>query len=155
MKTRHTIMAICMAVAPMLGACTLETSDNGKLDGFWHLVQVDTLATGGINDVAQEKVFWGVQFKLLYTQKANAGSCYFRFKHTGDSLIVSSPYWDYGHESADSTQTDPSGDVPVTDAALLAPFGINSLEEHFYVEKLTGSRMILSTNRYRLKFKKF
>ncbi len=155
MKTRNIIMAICMAATPLLGACTLETSDNGKLDGFWHLVQVDTLATGGIRDMAREKVFWGVQFKLISTQMANGESCYFRFKHTGDSLIVNSPYWNHGHESADSTSTAPSGDIPVTDASLLAPFGINSLEEHFYVEKLTGSRMILRSNLYRLNFKKF
>ena len=30
-----------------LSSCEVETSQNGDLDGFWHLEQVDTLATGG------------------------------------------------------------------------------------------------------------
>ena len=30
-----------------LSSCEIETSQNGDLDGFWHLEQVDTLATGG------------------------------------------------------------------------------------------------------------
>lgn len=29
-----------------LSSCEVETSQNGDLDGFWHLEQVDTLATG-------------------------------------------------------------------------------------------------------------
>lgn len=31
-----------------LSSCEVETSQNGDLDGFWHLEQVDTLATGGL-----------------------------------------------------------------------------------------------------------
>ena len=31
-----------------LTSCEIETSENGDLDGYWHLEQVDTLATGGV-----------------------------------------------------------------------------------------------------------
>ncbi len=34
------------AISLVLSSCTLETSDNGDFDGFWHLERVDTLATG-------------------------------------------------------------------------------------------------------------
>lgn len=53
------------AISLVLSSCTLETSDNGDLDGFWHLERVDTLATGNYLDLSRERVFWGVQHKLI------------------------------------------------------------------------------------------
>jgi hypothetical protein len=41
-----------------LSSCEVETSQNGDLDGFWHLEQVDTLATGGTCNFADKRVFW-------------------------------------------------------------------------------------------------
>ena len=40
-------IAAILTTALALASCELETSDNGKFDGFWHLERVDTLATGG------------------------------------------------------------------------------------------------------------
>ena len=48
-----------------LSSCEVETSQNGDLDGFWHLEQVDTLATGGTCNFADKRVFWGCQYKLI------------------------------------------------------------------------------------------
>ena len=48
-----------------LSACEIETHDNGKLDGFWHLEKVDTIATGGVCDMSQQKVFWSVQAMII------------------------------------------------------------------------------------------
>lgn len=48
-----------------LSSCEVETSQNGDLDGFWHLEQVDTLATGGTCYFADKRVFWGCQYKLI------------------------------------------------------------------------------------------
>ena len=39
------------AISLVLSSCTLETSDNGDFDGFWHLERVDTLATGNYLDL--------------------------------------------------------------------------------------------------------
>ena len=39
-------------VCTALVACDVETSDNGRLDGYWHLTGVDTLATSGHRDVS-------------------------------------------------------------------------------------------------------
>lgn len=43
------IMFLAFAVMGLLlpSSCTIEASDNGDFDGFWHLERVDTLTTGG------------------------------------------------------------------------------------------------------------
>ncbi len=53
-----------LATTLLLASCNVETSDNGPLDGFWHLERVDTLATGGTTDYSSGYVFWGVQKDL-------------------------------------------------------------------------------------------
>ena len=48
-----------------LSSCELEHSDNGKLDGFWHLTEVETLATKSHTEKREELVFWAVQGRLM------------------------------------------------------------------------------------------
>lgn len=138
--------------ALLLGACSISTDSNGKLDGFWHLTTIDTLATGGVTDYSQRKVFWGVQAKLISVQDKDIGHSgyYFRFKHEGDSLIINSPYLNGGHEDMPG-----GGDIPINDYFELMPLGINGLEEHFVIEKLTGSHMTLRSKLLRLNFRRF
>lgn len=128
-------------------SCGLESSDNGKLDGYWHLEQIDTISTGGVNDLSGQKLFWAVQAKLLMLtdQDYVHTRMIMRFNHTGERLILSEPYTD-DREKGDQPQTTPS---------LLTPYGINALTEDFKVEELSSSNMILSNDKYRLKFKKF
>ena len=52
-------IAAILTTALTLASCELETSDNGKFDGFWHLERVDTLATGGSLNLQQKRIFWG------------------------------------------------------------------------------------------------
>lgn len=140
------------AAVGMLASCELHTSDNGKLDGFWHLERVDTLATGGQKDLSEQRVFWAIEAKLLNVRDSDHDSrgFYFRFNQTADSLILTDPYDYGGHDDKEG-----GGDVPVTDVELLAPYGINNLEEHYQKENLTGSRMTLKSKTLRLFFKKF
>ena len=79
-----------MTSALMFSSCTLESSDNGDLDGFWHLESVDTLATGKTEDFSQRYVFWGVEHKLIAVKETdtNREKFYFRFEQTGDSLKI-------------------------------------------------------------------
>ncbi len=142
------ITAVFMALC--LGSCDLETSDNGKLDGFWHLERIDTLATGGSLDTSGKKVFWSFQVRLLWLQ-GGSSSFYCRFNQNGDSLTISSPYTNEGHEE---TLGD-GGNKPVTDPAVLRDYGIDSLETHYKKEALDGSRMTLRSRRLRLMFRKF
>lgn len=58
MNRKHLIlMLVGMLVLCFQSACTIEMSDNGDLDGYWHLEQVDTLATGGKLNLSKERVF--------------------------------------------------------------------------------------------------
>lgn len=142
-----------MAAVALLTACDIETSGNGRLDGFWHLCSVDTLQTGGHTDLSERRVFWGVQYKLISLRDVDTDrnhGYYVRFRQTGDSLITSSPYKDNWHQD----QGDDGGDHPIDNPKLLAPYGINNLEEGFRKESLNGSTMVLKSKTLRLKFRK-
>lgn len=137
-----------VAVAAMLGlvggSCTFESSDNGDLDGFWHMVSVDTLSTGTTCDLSEQTVFWAVQHKLLYLRDYRHASFITRFRQTADSLRVYEIYY------YDRAQGDPA----VTDASVLAPYGLDSLDNGFAIEQLSGSNMSLRSRRLRLHFVK-
>lgn len=137
-----------------LASCEIETSDNGDFDGFWHLERVDTLATGGTADLSKKRVFWGVQYKLISvydTDKEGTFGYYLRFTQTRDKIVTKSPYKNNWHQD----NGDNGGDHPIDDPTLLAPYGINNLEEEFVKEKLNGGQMILRSKTLRLKFKRF
>ena len=133
----------------------VESSDNGDFDGFWHLERVDTLATNGVLDLSQQRLFWGVQYKLVSCRQsdgANFRGYYFRFRQTADSIVLYNPYKNNWHQD----KGDDGGDIPmlaVTDD--LRSLGINNLEESFFKEKLKGDKMILRSKTLRLYFKKF
>ena len=151
---RSMLASFVLSVA-MLQSCDFETSDNGDLDGFWHMESVDTLSTGGTLDLSQQRVFWAFSVKLmrLSDQNGQRADLYMRFKHEGDLLNVYEPYSNQGHEQ--ETDGAYGGDIPLEDASLLAPYGIDGLQDQFTVERLNGSRMILKSEKLRLKFKKF
>lgn len=133
----------------------VESSDNGDFDGFWHLERVDTLATNGVLDLSKQRLFWGVQYKLIscrQTDASNFRGYYFRFRQTADSIVLYNPYKNNWHQD----KGDNGGDIPilaVTDD--LRSLGINNLEESFFKEKLKGDKMILRSKTLRLYFKKF
>ena len=71
------------------------------------------------------------------------------------SLIhITKIYLDHGHE--DNPNHEQGGDIPVEAIDNnLRQLGINALPEHFKKEALNANHMILSTEKLRLKFKKF
>ena len=139
-------IAITALALGTLTACEIESHDNGKIDGFWHLEHIDTLATGGTLDVSNEKLFWSVQVRLLEVSNKTTGAKYiFSFRQANGSLYLSDPL----------VSDRIKGDPVVEDAKVLAPYGINSLDETFAVEALDGKKMILKSETLRLKLKKF
>ncbi len=136
------ILVICSFVS-----CTLDTSTNGDLDGYWHLKSVDTVATNGSTDLREKRVFWSFQHKLLQLVDRDSllTSCLLRFEMTTTTLRIYSPYL-FNREK---------GDQPLEDPTLLKPFGISLIDETFLIEKLTGSKMVLLSATYRLTFEKF
>lgn len=150
-KNTYHILTALTGIAVSMASCTMESSDNGKLDGFWHLEQVDTLATGGTADLSDKRIFWGVQHKLISIKDYDAESFYLRFQQTGDSLIMSSPYINHWHQDTG----DDGGDIPMEEVSdNLRRCGINNMEERFCKERLTGSDMTLRNKTLRLIFKK-
>lgn len=142
---------LLLVMGSLLNSCEIEASDNGSLDGFWHLESVDTLATGGRCDYSNCRVFWGVQHKLLSVNNYEGGRYYFRFRQASDSLILSSPYKNKWHQDLEG-----GGDIPITEINdTLRQCGINQLVESFYKEKLNSNKLILCTKDLRLYFKKF
>lgn len=94
MKKTFLFLATCLAMTMAATSCGdfIETSDNGDLDGYWQLSQVDTLANGVQVDMTSSKVFWGVQGKfltMLDTRQAPSYGYMFRFEHRADSLLLS------------------------------------------------------------------
>ena len=74
-----------------LSSCTLESSGNGDLDGYWHLESIDTLATGKTGDYSNRRFFWGIEHRLISVSDIDREGrlgYYFRFEQTGDSLFL-------------------------------------------------------------------
>ena len=140
MKTSLTRFFLIISVTSLMTACHMESSDNGHLDGFWHLVRVDTLSTDtlsivGTSDLSQDYFFWAFQFQLLSvrnTQKSPE-EYFLRFQRQGDELVLSQPF-QYVLQGKDA---------PVENIDLLRPFGINDQEERFRIVHLSSRRMTL------------
>lgn len=132
----------------LLAGCDIETSDNGDLDGHWHLVQVDTLATSRSSDLSDTRVFWGVQMHLIQIVDHDHDTSHygylFNFEHQGQTLRL---YNAHKHDRAE-------GDPLVEDAEVLAPLGISSLDDLFTIEQLNSDKMVLRDDRLRLWFEK-
>ena len=75
-------------------SCELETSNNGDLDGMWHLVRVDTLSTSGVKYMEDDKIYWLFQFKLLQLEDKSDSSS------SSSSTIVGLVFFGAGAEKA-------------------------------------------------------
>lgn len=144
MKTIQYIIGVMMFFS--LVSCTMETSDNGNLDGYWHLVRVDTLSTAGFNDLSDEIVFWAFQKDMLQL-RGTEQELYMRFLYEGDQLRLSNPHL------RDREKEDPA--VTAETFHFLQPYGVNQMEEQMTVAWLDDKEMTLMTPMLRLKFRKY
>ena len=139
-----------LAFGMMIVSCELETSGNGKLDGYWQMCQVDTLTTGGVTDTRESLIYWGMQGKLLQIRYSENNvylgeGLLFRFENDNSLLTLSSPVVHHLYET----------DEPIDDVELLKPFGIYRLEEKFTIEQLDDKYMILTNDVLRLHFRRY
>ena len=128
----------------------LHTSENGQLDGFWQLTQVDTLESGRSEDVSQRMIFWSVQKDLLQMQDRHDMThaylgIFFHFRHEGDQLTVYDPIIDNRLIS----------DSVVTEVRMLTFYGVYHLEETFRILRLEDKKMTLENERLRMYFRKY
>ena len=133
----------------LTASCDFETSNNGNLDGFWQLSQMDSVqVAGGCSvDMKASGVFWSVQHKMLDTRNVNIynSGIIFRFEHTGEKLILSSPV----------ANIRSIGDSLVTDVEAVKPYGLTQLSDTFVVEQLDDTDMRLRNNTLRLHFRRY
>lgn len=139
-----------LALGMMIVSCELETSGNGKLDGYWQMCQVDTLTTGGVTDTRESLIYWGIQGKLLQIRYSENNvymgeGLLFRFENDNSLLTLSSPVVHHLYET----------DEPIDDVELLKPYGIYRLEEKFTIEQLDDKYMILTNDVLRLHFRRY
>lgn len=130
----------------LLASCEIEFSNNGKLDGFWQLIAVDTLATQHTSDLKTSGRTWAFQGRLLEMRDTKGGysDLYFSFEHRGDSLFLDSPY--LSDRDAD--------DIKITDVNIVRPYGVNGLKEGFEIESLSNNKLILRSKTLRLMLRK-
>ena len=130
----------------LLTSCEIEFSNNGKLDGFWQMIAVDTLATQHTSDLKTSGRTWAFQGRLLEMRDTKGGysDLYFSFEHRGDSLFLDSPY--LSDRDAD--------DIKITDVNIVRPYGVNDLKEGFEIENLSNNKLILRSKTLRLMLRK-
>lgn len=148
MNKHITILFSLVTILFALASCgdLLEHSQNGKLDGYWKLTNIDTLATGGQKNVSEQSLFMAVQGKIMMLNNRDNGAEFiFQFNNSDGHLKI----FDARQSNRDK------GDPLLTDPNALCPFGFNSLEEDFTVEKLTGGKLVINDGTLRLHFIKF
>lgn len=131
----------------MITSCTLESSDNGELDGYWQLSSIDTLANDHSVNMRDSGIFWAFNFNLLVTRSTNnpIGEIIYDFEITDNNIVLTNPYILYRDSS----------DICVTDVNILKKYGVNSLTETFRIEHINSNKMILQSNMLRLNFRKY
>ncbi|MDR2389621.1 MAG: lipocalin-like domain-containing protein [Tannerellaceae bacterium] len=124
----------------LLSSCN-KAPMNGPLDGMWQLMEI-TRADGEKIDVKAEQRYYCVQLRLLSFVKT--GSCLFlgRFVYNGDSLLIHDVRIYFSEERLASKEA-------------LWPFGMSDVSEHFAVEEITCSRMVLKSEHATLGFRKY
>lgn len=142
---QHIIGLLLATIA--LTACDIERSNNGKLDGYWKLTQLDTLVSGSSTDMTESTIYWCVQHHLLELKNLNdiEKNVFFRFEHSDATLRIWNPISDNKAIS----------DSVVTSSETLRPFGILHLDETLAIERLTSSRMTLRNEQFRFHFLKY
>ena len=141
------VLFLIIAAVMTITSCELERSTGGSLDGFWQFYAADTLQGGGRADMRQSAIFWAVQAKLLEMSDLNNAhpAIFFRFEHTGSSLILTHPV----------VNAKAEGDSLLTDPSLLLPYGLTRLVETLHVVELTDERMTLESQLLRMHFRKY
>ena len=134
-------------------ACSHFTwDDTGDYGGQWYLTQIDTIGKSVSVDYTAEKVFWAIQGKILEVKQLKnkqpgegKDGIVFHYEQKKDSLLLREPRYSLRMK----------GDPEVEDVTALKTYGINSLEDSFYVETISGSKMVLRNKLLRLHFKSF
>lgn len=137
-----------IGVMLLMVGCDVESSDNGNLDGFWHMTtKTDKYAKCGAVDMRDSGLTWSFQGKLLELRDVNdrQKDIVLSFDHAGNTLRVYNPY---------IVERD-SDDIKISDPMMLLPYGVFNTDEKYDVVELKSDKMVLESERFLLKFRKY
>lgn len=145
-KITHYISVFIVAIL-LFSSCQIESPHNDKLDGYWHIEQIDTIATGGHADLREARVTWSIQAHLLQIRNYDSDErqiYVFHFNSDGQTLQLIDAYFD------DRT----IGDSLITDYSQIQPYGVNTIPVVYTIESVSRERMVLSDGIIRISFRK-
>ena len=137
-----------IGVMLLMVGCDVESSDNGNLDGFWQMTtKTDKYAKCGAVDMRDSGLTWSFQGKLLELRDVNdrQKNIVLSFDHAGNTLRVYNPY---------IVERD-SDDIKISDPMMLLPYGVFNTDEKYDVVELKSDKMVLESERFLLKFRKY
>lgn len=122
---------------------------NGDLDGMWHLRTVEDLTEDTIFSVKEQCIYYSIQLNLITLKRLYGKDSpviydpYIgRFIHKGDSLTLHG-FRVFQNES-----------IPATKENLFS-FYLDGMTSNYAIEELNSNRMVLSSDKRILTFKKF
>lgn len=127
MKTK----GICLVCALLLLTACGKMYEYKHLDGMWQMRHI-AYEEGGTSE--PENSYYSFQRHVINVRNMDSGECFGIFRYTDDSL----------HVSFQGASVDAMG-----------AYGMNDTVQHFRVEKLTGSQLILKSDYARLEFRKY
>ncbi len=155
---KHIAPTLLLALlAPVLVCSCSKMSDNGPIDGMWHLEKIYTRPDGNASgpfsvekDCGSDRIYWSFQLDLLsirsqegHNGKTNESVA--RFKVTSTTLDLTAIYVHY--RDRDSLLTDPN-------AVDLSSVGIHGISPSYSIVQLDGKRMRLRSSTDSLVFRK-
>lgn len=145
-KITHYISVFVVAIL-LFSSCQIESPHNDKLDGYWHIEQIDSINKGVHVDKRESRITWAVQARLLQIRDydSDVRSIYVcHFVYDDQTLTLTDAYYD------DRT----IGDTLITDFTQIEPYGVRTIPVSYTIEQLSSERMILSDGTIRIYFRK-
>lgn len=130
MKARVTLfigLILCMCLA----SCD-ERVGYKELDGMWQLRTIETLSNQQVAQI--DDIYYSFQLNVVNIRKIGFWDGYGSFTYKGDSIHIVIKEMPEKH---------------------LHQFGLDSNEEHFEVEKVNSSKLVLKSDYARLEFRKY
>ncbi len=129
LSTRCLVIAAILTVILGMGACR-KGGINDDLDGQWQIMEVENLSTGEVRGPMQ-------LYYCLYLHTVNL---------TGNGIIAGNMTYEGDRLTLE---------FPINTPAQLAPWFIYEKNTTFRVESLSGSRLVLLSDRVRISFRKY
>lgn len=138
---------IIIGIALLMASCDKEESSNGALDGFWLLVSVDSLTVNSHTDTSAKGLTWSFQYNKVELRDIHrvCQTMILDYEYRDNNLFLKNPY----------LVNRDSDDIRITSLDGLLPYGINSLEEKYQIQNLSGNSMELASSQCRLRLRKY